>query len=377
MGKVKRIFYRIFLVAMMVVVTIILAFGGYIAYLGAQYYRIKDNTPVVIENNQTEKINLSQEYTISTFNIGFGAYSQDFSFFMDAGEFKDGRKVNGTGSRAKNKETVLYNTNGAIETIKNLNVDFAFFQEVDTKADRSHFVNQYEMIKNEFTGFSSSQTSNFHSGFLFYPFTNPHGAVEAGITTLSKYNITSCTRRSLPIDESFPTKFFDLDRCFNVNRIPINGTDKELILINLHMSAYDAGGVYRAKQFKMLKEYMASEYALGNYVIAGGDWNHDIANSINAFQTDMKVPDWVAQIDETSIPENFSFVKTTNCATCRSTDIPYTINENGNYLSNYSVVIDGFMISNNVQMNFVQNINTNFLYSDHNPAMMKFELKTP
>ena len=370
----KKVFLRILAGFLAVIGVIVLAFGGYILYLVCQYYRISDNTEITVENNQESLLNLSQEYTITSYNIGFGAYSHDFSFFMDAGEYKNGKKVSGTGSRAKNKETVLTNTNGAIDVIKAQSPDFAFFQEVDTKADRSFKVNQYKMIQEAFTGYSSSQTSNFHSGFLFYPLTNPHGAVNAGISTLSKYKIDSVVRRSLPIDESFPTKFFDLDRCFSVNRLPIGGTDKFLVLINLHMSAYDKGGVYRAKQLKMLSDYVAAEYALGNYVIAGGDWNHDIANSINTFPTEMKVPDWVAQIDDASLPEHFSFAKTTNCPTCRSTDIPYTLSEDETHLVNYTVVIDGFMVSDNVKINLVKNINTNFEFSDHNPAMMKFEL---
>ena len=155
--------------------------------------------------------------------------------------------------------------------------------------------------------------------------------------------------------------------------MPISGTDKYLILINLHMSAYDKGGVYRTKQLKMLTEYMAEEYAKGNYVIAGGDWNHDIASSKNLFPTDEEVPEWTGVINEQDLPTGFSFASATNCPTCRSTDIPYTKKADGT-LVNYSVVLDGFLISNNVTAVTVSNIDTDFEYSDHNPAMMEFKL---
>lgn len=356
-----------------IVLFAVLVLGGYIVYLSCQYFRIEDEQSVSITDNKDDLVALAHEYTISTYNIGFGAYEHEFSFFMDSGEFKDGKKVTGTGSRAKSKEVVETNTTGAINTIKTLNVDFAFFQEVDTSSDRSYHVNQYQSIQSAFDGYSSSQTINFHSGFLCYPITNPHGAVNSGISTLSKYKIDSVTRKSFPIDESFPTKFFDLDRCFSVNRLPIEGSDKQLVLINMHMSAYDAGGVYRAKQLKLLMDYITNEYEQGNYVVAGGDWNHDIAESINYFETDMKVPEWVYQIEASELPEHFSFASSKNAATCRSTDIPFTLNSE-NKLVNYSVVIDGFVVSDNVQVNLVQNIDTNFEYSDHNPVMMKFVL---
>lgn len=369
----KRVILSIVWSLVAVIALVVLVFGGYIFYLTTQYFRYADNIAMTIENNKTAVVQVGENYTISTYNIGFGAYNHDFSFFMDSGEFKDGRKVSGTGSRAQSKDVVLTNTNGAINVIKTQNVDFAFFQEVDVKADRSFFVNQYETIQQKFNDYSSVYTENFHSGFLFYPFTNPHGSVKAGLATLSKYKIDSVIRKSFPIDESFPARFFDLDRCFSVNYLPVEGIDKNLVLINMHMSAYDEGGVYRAKQLKLLNEFASAEYAKGNYVVVGGDWNHDIAESINYFESDMKVPSWVAQINASEILEHFSFASSKNCSTCRSTDIPYTLNSQ-NKLSNYTVVIDGFMVSDNVEIVSIQNLDTDYQFSDHNPAVLQFRL---
>ena len=62
-----------------------------------------------------------------------------------------------------------------------------------------------------------------------------------------------------------------LDRCFMVNRYPLeNG--KELLVINTHNEAFDPGEIRKA-QMAYLKEFLLSEYAKGNYIIAGGDWN--------------------------------------------------------------------------------------------------------
>ena len=353
---------------LMVVLLIVAIFLSYVAYLSVNYYRIRDNLAVTVNNNIEAVVELDRSYSISTYNIGFGAYSHDFSFFMDSGEMLDGDKVQGTKSRASSKDVVLYNTNGAINTIKKLDTDFAFFQEVDIKADRSHFVNQYEMICESFSEYSNSYVENMHTGYLIYPPTNPIGAVKSGQVTLSKYQISESVRRSFPIDESFIQKFFDLDRCFEVNYLPIQNSDKQLVLINLHMSAYDEGGRIRAQQLEMLLTFMQGEYNKGNYVIAGGDWNHDIANSSNSFETQQKVPEWVKAIIEEEIPEHFSFAQDTSVATCRSTDMPYKKGVN------YTVVLDGFLVSDNIQINSIENIDTDFEYSDHNPAYMTFTL---
>ena len=196
---------------------IVLVLVGYVIYLSCTFYRIEDNQTLEVTNNQTSQVQLGEEYSLTTYNIGFGAYTHDFSFFMDSGEMLDGTKTQGSGSRAKDKQTVLDNTIGATLEILAMDTDFAFFQEVDTNSDRSFHVNQYEMLQNAFEGFSSSFASNFHSGYLFYPITNPHGAVNSGIATFSKYAIEECVRRQFPIDMGFFTKFFDLDRCFEIN----------------------------------------------------------------------------------------------------------------------------------------------------------------
>ncbi len=371
----KKTITAIILAFLTVVMFFVLAFGGYVAYLCAQYYRIEDGKQLEIQNNQTQKVQTEKEYSISTYNIGFGAYTQDFNFFMDSGEMLDGTKTQGTQSVANSKESVLECTNGAIDVVKNLNTDFAFFQEVDTNSTRSYGVNQYAMLQENFNTFASSNAVNFHSGFLFYPLSSPHGTVNSSIATFSKYQVESGVRRSFPIDESFPTKFFDLDRCFAVYRLQVEGYEHELVLVNLHMSAYDEGGKIRAKQLKMLMTFLDEEYQKGNFVVAGGDWNHDIASSADIFKTQEKKPDWVGYITESDIPAHFKFASSKNAPTCRSSDIPYTKDENGN-LVNYSVVIDGFLVSDNVEISSVTNINTEFKFSDHNPVCMKFLLKT-
>jgi endonuclease/exonuclease/phosphatase family metal-dependent hydrolase len=246
-----------------------------------------------------------------------------------------------------------------------------FFQEVDKKANRSYGVNQYQMIMDSFPDFSSAYASNFHSAYLLYPFNDPIGKTEGGIATLSKYQIKSSTRYKLPIDESFPTKFFDLDRCIMISRFTTSN-GKQLVLINVHLSAYDEGGVYRKKQLALLNQILKEEKDKGNYVIAEGDFNHDIANSIEHFETNQKVPEWVYKLEESDLTKGYKFATSRNIPTCRSTDMPYTPN------SNYTVVLDGFIVSDNVTVTKVENIAQEddklFLYSDHNPVQLNFVL---
>lgn len=362
----------------------ILTVVGYVLYVVIQYNRIEDNQPLTVGNNQQQTMYVDTQYSIATFNIGFGAYTHEFSFFMDSGTMKDGTPVSGKDGKAKDKETVLTNTNGAIATISNYAADngafdFLFFQEVDTDATRSRHVNQNEMLIDAF-GAQAGYTHavNFHSAWLFYPFNDPHGKSDAGLTTFSRFAIENAVRRSYPVDTGF-AKFFDLDRCFAVHRIALDN-GKEFVLINSHMSAYDEGGTIRQQQLAMLNAVLAQERDKGNYVIVGGDFNHDLLN-IDAkiaaneplpewYECNQLRPDWVFTLTDDNLTEGYRFAAADNSATCRSTDMPY---EKG---QNFTAVLDGFIVSDNIDVVMNHNIGEHdFMYSDHNPAVMQFKLK--
>ena len=347
----------------------VLAVGGYVLYMQMQYYRIEDHLALETENNQKEALQTGKTYTAVTYNIGFGAYGPDYSFFLDTGEMNDGTATAGKYGKAVSKDSVEENTAGAIEELQKLNADFLLCQEVDTDADRSYHVNQAEMLKEAFPEYGSVYANNFHSAYLLYPFSDPHGAVQAGLLNFSRYEVEEAKRRSYPVDNSFITKFTDLDRCFSLMRIPVeNG--RELVLVNSHMSAYDEGGKVRARQLELLNTVMEEEYLAGNYVIVGGDFNHALGEgTAEGFASKQKFPAWVSVLTEADIVEGVRIQEAENeleVPTCRGADIPYTKGVN------YVTVVDGFLVSDNIRAK-AENIDTDFAYSDHNPVKLEFE----
>lgn len=367
-----KIVKRILQVVLLLVLVVALLVGGYVAYMVIQFNRIPDFTPLDIENPVQTQVQPNVEYSAATFNIGFGAYNHDFSFFMDKGTMLDGTQMQGKYGKAQSEEIVKEDTTGAIQQVQALNPDFYLFQEVDKKANRSWKVDQAAQIKTTFPEYSYVYASNFHSAYLAYPLHDMHGAVEAGLVTLSRYDMKYATRRSFPVDESFPTKFFDLDRCFTVQRLPVEG-GQELVLINLHMSAYDEGGKIREQQLQMLNEVMVEEQQKGNWVVIGGDFNHALSGTLNVFPTQQKQQEGVYDFPVENLPAGFRVVDAANAqqvATCRGSDIPYQPGVN------YSVVIDGFIVSDNVEAS-AENIDADFLYSDHNPVLLRFKLIAP
>ena len=365
----------------LVIVLAALAFVGYAAYLESHYSRIADNKMLKIESpradlqgGQPQQVSYDTTYTLTTYNVGFGAYTPDYTFFMDKGVMKDGTPKQGVHGKAVSLESVEAATQGSIATIAQAAngsaPDFMFFQEIDTDSDRSYHVNQVKAVKDTFSTYESSFASNFHSGFLAYPLHDMHGKVNSGILTLSRVNMINSIRRSYPVTTDFPDKYFDLDRCFQITRYKL--PDKHsLVLINSHMSAYDKGGKFRAAQLKLLTDTLVSEYAKGNDVIAGGDWNHALCDSLELYPSEQGIPDWVKPLNASDLPQGFTCVAADNLSevpTCRGDDIAY---EKG---VTYTTTVDGFIVSNNVEAQ-AHNIDTGFATSDHNPVLLTFKLK--
>lgn len=348
-----------FAIAVMVFLWVVI---GYVLYVVCSYSRLRDNIALSTLNNK-EAVVGGGTYSLMTYNIGFGAYCPEFSFFMDTGTTVDGKKLVGKYGTALSKQSVLNSTNGAVSIVKQYDPDFVFLQEVDTDSDRSYHVNQYDFFK-DMVDYGTNFAVNYHSAYLFYPFNDPHGKSNAGIVTMSKYSVSSAMRRSYPLANDL-SKFLDLDRCFSVSRLPMaNG--KELVLVNHHMSAYDKGGVIRRQQVEMLGNILTTEYEAGNYVIAGGDFNHDMKNTAGKFPSNEILPEWVSRWQEEDTPENFSVAADETTPTCRNANSPYVAGVS------YTVTIDGFLVSDNITINSVESIDTQFAYSDHNPVLLKF-----
>lgn len=388
MKKALKIFLKTFISLLVVVILVV---GVYVGYVFITYNRIEDNLSLKVEQkSRQEMITTGKEYTISTYNIGFGAYSQDYTFFLDEGKELDGTSTVGRYAKARNKEEVTFNTTGAIETIKNQNPDFCFFQEVDTKSNRSYHVNQHQMITENFDEYDAVHAVNFHSAYFVYPFNDMMGKANSGITTLSKYSIQQAVRKKFTVTTSF-SKFFDLDRCFSVSSIAIDN-NKSLQLVNVHMSAYDEGGIIRKAQRDELNAYINEAYSKGDYILIGGDFNHDLLTYNPDYNYDLdhipfkdyigqQKPDWLQYFFEndgtTTLDQNFKVVASDNAPTCRDSDIEWEIGHT------FVSAIDGFIVSNNIEVVSANTIVTkngnkgldHFAYSDHDPVKMVFKLK--
>ncbi len=379
---------KVFTIIGSIIGAVIVIAGGYVVYVLLSYNRIGDTSLSIDKGATQSELKVGDAYSAASYNLGFGAYSQDYTFFLDTGYDADGNPTSGHWSTARSKDDVLFNINGAIETIKEANPDFIAFQEVDTKATRSYKVNQDEMIKDAFKDMDHTHAVNYHTVFLPYPLYDMHGSVKAGLTTLSKFNVSEAMRKEYTVSTSF-SKFFDLDRCFSYQKMSVSN-GKNFYFVNSHMSAYDEGGLIKAKQLSELNSFLEERKNAGDYVIVAGDYNHDLltynpeysySKANRPFNETKKDPDWVVEWfnEDHSSPliDGYKVVASDNAPSCRNNDIEWIPG------TTYTCVVDGFVVSDNIDVISHRNIQTKngkkgldgFAFSDHDPATMEFKLK--
>ena len=121
---------------------------------------------------------------------------------------------------------------------------------------------------------------------------------------------------------------------------------------------------------KMLAEKLELEYEKGNYVIAGGDFNQTFEGMDKYPILDKE--NWTPGIiGHEDIPDGFSFAVADNVPTCRLLNEAYS----GNYTDSQVYVLDGFIVSDNVKVDEIRNIDMDFTYADHQPVRLQVTLQ--
>ncbi len=367
MKKFLKFLLKFVLILILAVVVIA---GGYFAYLMISYHRIEDHLKLEVDKKTSFVVSaeVGEEYKILSYNVGFGAYESDYDFFMDGGRQ----------SWAWSKERLNANLENIIKVISGEDAEFLLIQEVDLDSTRSYHVNEAEMLKNALPGYGMTVAQNYDSPFLFYPFYQPHGASKSALLTGTGFTISDAERISLPVETSL-YKLLDLDRCFSVHRLPLKDQNgKELVLVNFHLSAYTSDGKISDEQAAILKDFMQEEYKKGNYVIAGGDFNKDLTGNATAdFGTlDNKDYSWAKPfpkeiLEGSGISLVVPYDPVLKVPSCRNPNAAWT-HDNA---TQFVITVDGFLVSDNVEVKTCEVVNTDFAYSDHNPVRMTFELK--
>lgn len=359
--KLSRVFAVIGKCVGVLIMVLVIGAAGLFGYLTITEYK-----PPYEEDAQKGSVNVDalyggQDFRILTFNTGYAALDKQADFFLDGGV-----SVN-----PDSEERVRENMLGIGNIIKDCNADFCFLQEIDTEADRTFDINQWMQYENDLKTYESRFSLNYSCNYVPYPLKENMGKIHSGIATFSHYDISSATRYSLPCPFTWPSRVANIKRCMLATRIPIENSDnKELVLVNFHLEAYDNGAGKEA-QTRQLMDFIQSEYDKGNYVVAGGDFNQIFPDTLDKYpfkDTSQWLP---GKLD--SPPDGWKYAYDSNVPTCRLLNQPFNPNSS---LTQY-YIIDGFIVSPNLTVNSVKTLDEGFVYTDHNPVVMEVSITAP
>ena len=348
---------RFLKILLSVVLAVAVLAAGFILYLTVREYRLDGVEPAITrESAEAQELPGSGTLKLMSWNTGYAALGKDQDFAMDGG----GK------APAASKAQVAEHLEGMAAKVREVDPDILLLQEIDLNSSRSYRTDhrEYYQYANDAVGL------NYVCDFVPYPWP-PLGKIESGVFTASDHDITGSERIALPCPFSWPLRVANLKRCLLVSHFPVEGSDHELVLINTHLEAYDSGEG-KIAQTNMLMEFVQAEYAKGNWVIVGGDWNQNFPGSLELYPNEH--PDlWEAGVlGEDVLPEGWSFAYDMTTPTCRLLNQPYDPADTAN--TQY-YVIDGFMISPNVELQSVETLDEGFVHTDHNPVVMEVELR--
>lgn len=335
---------------------------GYVVYVFVDYHRIEDLQPLeaVHQAQESAAVAPGVTYKALTYNVGFGAYTPEFDFFMDGG----------SQSWAASEQSVRDAISGAGRLAATQDADFVLFEEVDLDSTRSWHVDQKAMLDDCFPGYDAGFAVNYDSPFLFFPLTQPHGKSLSGLAMYARFPMHEGLRRSLPITDSV-MKLTDLDRCYMRFTVPMSD-GRSLVMYTIHMTAYSSDATVRDVQLAMLIEDMSAEYAAGNAVICGGDFNMEMVKQT----ADENTAAWALPLERANLRGMINVwdqvtvqVVGVQYGSCRDAGTAYHPGQTAEW------TLDSFIVSPNVIVEDVSCVQSGFTYSDHDPVLLTFHIE--
>lgn len=343
--------------------------GGILLYGTLTDWQPRGTEPLEASGGQSARVEYLPDsiITLTTWNVGFGGMGAEDYFFYNRGDFfwTDIGKARAT------RLNVDRYVKGQHLTLSSTQSDFFLLQEVDTASRRSYYTNQLATARAALPDYAAYYAPDFQSSNVPIPIFQPwdhYGAVRSGLVTLSKFSPRGSQRIQLPGEFPWPTRLFQLDRCV-LRQVFTTQVGRELVLYNVHFSAYDKDGDLRRQQMNFLRELVLEDYRGGRYVIVGGDWNQ-LPPGFNWFSLNPTVEETRLSptIPFDFLPPGWNWAYDPAVASVRKSDKAYDAHRSERS------VIDFFLTSPNVRVRLLKTVDQGFRYSDHQPVYLRAEL---
>jgi endonuclease/exonuclease/phosphatase family metal-dependent hydrolase len=283
------------------------------------------------------------EIEVLSWNLGFGGLGEGAEFYPDGGR----RFI------PSSRREVLRYAQGIGEFVRQAGADVFLFQEAARPSAVNHRLDLLAELEARLPGRWKAWSPDVAIAFP---------RVSVGLATFASGPPARVERLELPGQTRWQ-RYHLL-----VTRFPVAGGFGELVLANVHLSAFDPAASVRHRQLEAVTAFLQAEERRGAHVVLGGDWNLLLAETRFPHTTARRHLFWLHPLPPGFPPAVWRLAADPRAATVRTLERPYARGEN------YTAVIDGFLVSPNLTVREVRTVDLGFRFSDHQPVAVRLRL---
>ena len=288
---------------------------------------------------------------VLTWNTGYGALGKDADLFTDGG----------TSFRALSKQQIKRASDAIAAELSRTPFDIICIQETAKAGVLTRNVDVQSVIDKALPDRDRYFWADLKTILLPRLLGNANGMASYSAKASSQCRIVELPDATTVLVGLFKKPYVGL-----MNRLPILGTDKAWVIINIHLPFFRVTKAQRTAQLARLFDVAQDEYNQGNYVIIAGDWNSRLYPTSFAHTTNPKVLTWYSDLPKDGIPSGWRLMTDPKTPTVRSVDAAFRKGQT------YTAVFDGFLVSPNVRVSTVKTRNLDFAYSHHQSVEATF-----
>ncbi len=283
-------------------------------------------------------------------NLGYGGLGAGSDFVADGG----------TSYLPPSRTAVRANVDGIDRTIRAraAQIDVFLFQEIARGGPVNYWTDLKARVDDALDARNRVFFADFKTRLMPWPLAMTHGQA-----IYSNYAFSETDVVPLPAEDA---SIFGVKRRYAsvVARIPMEGGGGWTIA-SVHLAAFDEDAAVRTRQLRELLAWAEQEYQRGQFVVLGGDWNLQLAETAFPHTTDERFLFWLFPFPADVLPEGWRIAADANVPSVRTNHQPYVAGDN------YVTSIDGFIVSPNVDIRNVAGVDLGFEHSDHQPVHLR------
>jgi endonuclease/exonuclease/phosphatase family metal-dependent hydrolase len=332
-------------------IVVLLAFAYVIVVIVVNRGRKVRARIVNLDNRAGLPDTAGNEISVSTWNLGYAGLGSASDFIKDGG----------TRMFPPSRDAVRGNLAGIVETASGLDVDVALFQEVAGDTPLNYWISVDRALARLMGDRQYWFRHDVSTWGVPRPLRLKHGSVIASRVAARRAEIAPLPQESDPM-------LGLVVRLYALQVVTIASADggPDWVIVNLHLSAFDDGAHLRREQLRAVFAFAEARYRQGGRVILGGDWNMILMHTDFESNTPDEFLSWIHDLPRDWVPEGWTVAVDPARPTVRTLYKPYVPGEN------FTGIIDGFIVSPNVEVVGVETRDTGFMHSDHMPVIARF-----